>query len=119
MNTIAYLIYFFFAYLITVHAGLVFYRNGRLYILQLLNDNENLASAINRMLLTGYYLLNLGYVAVSIRYWSTITTWEQLVVTVTTLTGKIILILAIVHFCNMLSIFLFSRYRNQFSHHKI
>lgn len=119
MNTLAYIIYLSLTYLITVHAGLIFYRNGKVYILQLLDGDENLTSFINKMLLTGYYLLNLGYTALSIRSWNTIITWDQLIATVVMLTGKIMLILSLIHFMNMTVIFLFSQYRHQFTHHKI
>lgn len=119
MNTIAYIIYLLLTYLITVHAGFSFYKNGKVYILQLLHGDEKLSQFINKMLLTGYYLLNLGYAALSINSWITIESWVQLTVTVITLTGKIMLILSLIHFINMAVILLISRYRNQFSHHKI
>jgi len=119
MNTLAYIIYLSLTYMITVHAGFIFYRNGKVYVLELLDGDEKLTLFINKMLLTGYYLLNLGYAAMSIRSWSTIETWEQLVVTVIVLTGKIMMILALIHFVNMTAIFLISRNRHQFTHHKI
>ncbi|MBX2923365.1 MAG: hypothetical protein KF746_14280 [Chitinophagaceae bacterium] len=118
MNILAYIIYFLLTYLITVHAGLSFYRNGKVYVLQLLNGDQALSAFINKMLLTGYYLLNLGYAALSVHSWNTIGTWTQLIAIVITLTGRIMLILAVIHFINMLAVFLFSKYRNQFSHHK-
>lgn len=118
MNILAYSIYFVVTYLITVQAGLIFYRNGKIYILQLLNGNEKLTLFINKMLLTGYYLLTLGYAALSVRSWSTINNLTELTAIVTTLTGKIMLVLAIIHFINMTAIFLFARYKNHFSHHK-
>jgi hypothetical protein len=61
MNTIAYILYLFITYLITVRVGLLFYRNGRLFILDLLKGDVQLTDYINRILLVGYYLLNLGY----------------------------------------------------------
>ncbi len=72
MNTIAYILYFLITYFITVHTGLSFYRNGRIYILNLLEGNEALTSYINRLLLVGYYLLNLGYVALTVNEWDEI-----------------------------------------------
>lgn len=119
MNILAYLLYFVITYFITVKAGLIFYRNGKVYILQLLNGDEKLTVFINKMLLTGYYLLNLGYASMAIRSWNTIENWGALIVTVTGLTGKIMLILAIIHFFNMSVIYLFARHKNQFSHYKL
>lgn len=107
---LSYILYLFITYLITVHVGLAFYRNGRVYILGLLHGNEALTNAINRLLLAGYYLVNLGYVLLTIRSWETVATWAQLVESICYKTGKIMLILAVIHFCNM-AVILFIRQR--------
>jgi hypothetical protein len=116
MNTFAYLLYLGLTYFITVHVGLLFYRNGRLYILQLLHGDGPLTDFINRVLLTGYYLLNLGYAALMIRSWQTVHTPEQVFTTVLSATGKIVLTLGVIHFFNMSAIYLFSK--NKFSIHQ-
>lgn len=118
MNIIAYIIYLFITYLITVHVGLVFYRNGRVFILNLLKGDEGLTDFINRILLTGYYLLNLGYAALTIRSWETINTWTEVMVSIATMTGKIMLLLGTIHFFNMLAIFLISKRKQHSLHHK-
>jgi hypothetical protein len=118
MNTLAYLIYLFITYLITVHVGLIFYRNGRLYILRLLHGDEKLTDFINSILLTGYYLLNLGYAALMIRSWKTITTWTDLLASIATMTGKIMLTLALVHFLNMAVILWISHHHHPIINNK-
>lgn len=119
MNIIAYIIYHFLTYLITVHVGLRFYRNGRIFILNLLQGDERLTDFINRILLTGYYLLNLGYAALMISSWKTITTWTEVLVSITTMTGEIMLVLGVIHFFNMVGIFLISKRKQHSLHHKI
>jgi hypothetical protein len=114
MNTLAYIIYLFSTYFITVHVGLIFYRNGKHYILRLLHGDEKLTDFINRILLTGYYLLNLGYAALMIRSWKTLYTWTEVLGSITTMTGRIMLTLAVIHFMNMAVILLISH-----RHHSI
>jgi hypothetical protein len=97
--------------MITVHVGLAFYRNGRVYILALLEGDEALTTFINRLLLTGYYLLNLGYVLLTIRSWKTVSTWTEMLAGISQKTGKIMLILAVIHFCNMAAIWLIRRHQ--------
>lgn len=46
MNTIAYAIYLAITYLITVNVGWRFYRNGRVFILGLLDQQKTLADAL-------------------------------------------------------------------------
>lgn len=101
MNTLAYLIYLFLTYLITVRVGLLFYRNGRLFILELLQGDAALTDFINRALLVGYYLVNLGYAALMLQRWSTVNNWTDLLTSITAMTGKIMLTLAFMHFANM------------------
>lgn len=119
MNTLAYIIYLLVTYLITVQIGLVFYRNGRLYLLGMLQNDEKLTDFVNKILLTGYYLFNLGYAALMLRFWATIITWTQLLVSICAMTGKIMLGLALMHFFNMGVIFLLSKRNQHTIHHKI
>lgn len=119
MNTIAYIVYLFITYLITVRVGFIFYRNGHIFILALLHNDAQLTGFINRVLLTGYYLLNLGYAALMLRSWATIHTWTELVSGIMTMTGKIILTLAVIHFCNMAVIYFIGKRNHHFITPKI
>lgn len=119
MNTIAYIIYLLVTYLITVRVGFIFYRNGRVFILGLLHNDAQLTDYINRILLVGYYLLNLGYAALMLRSWDTIDTWTELLVSIGTKTGQIMLTLAIIHFMNMAVIYIISKRNNQSINAKI
>ena len=119
MNTLAYILYLLITYIITVHVGLRFYKNGRIYILQLLHGDERLTQFINKMLLVGYYLLNLGYAALMLSTWQTIYSIAEVFLTVLTMTGRIMLTLAVIHFLNMGAIYLFSKkHNNNILHHK-
>ncbi len=109
MNIFAYIIYLLLTYLITVHVGLRFYKNGRLYIVNLLNGDEELTNFINRLLLVGYYLLNLGYAAMMISVWETITNWIDLFASICIMTGRIMLTLGVIHFMNMTVIYFLSK----------
>ena len=113
MNTIAYIIYLALTYIITVHVGLSLYRNGRIYILRLFED-ETLTNSINKILLTGYYLLNLGYSAIILQTWKTIHTWSELIGSLSYMVGRIMITLSIIHYFNMTMIYFVGR-----RHHKI
>lgn len=118
MNTLAYIIYLLLTYLITVHVGLRFFHNGRIYILTLLEGDEEITDSINKILLVGYYLLNLGYAAIMIRFWKTVNTWPETIASIATMTGRILLTLAIIHFFNMATIYWIGKHRHQLFHHK-
>ena len=116
MNTLAYIIYLLITYLVTVHVGFAFYRNGRVYILNLMLGNEALTDSINKILLTGYYLLNLGYAAVMINFWETIGTYTELITSIGIMTGRILLTLGIIHFFNMAVIYFISKQKSIHHH---
>jgi hypothetical protein len=118
MNVLAYIIYLVITYIITFRVGLLFYRNGRIYILHLLHNNEQLTDFINRVLLIGYYLLNLGYAALMISSWRTIYSIEVLIVSVITMIGRIMLTLALIHFLNMTIIYFVGTKHKYFNHYK-
>ena len=100
LNIIAYLIYIGITYYVTVHVGLICYRNGIHFIYQELADKA-LSEIVNRLLLTGYYLLNLGYAAFMIYYWEKVETTVELINSISFKTGGIILILGVMHWLNM------------------
>ena len=110
MNTLAYGLYFFITGWVTIYTGWIFYRNGFLYLLALLHDKP-LTLFVNRLLLTGYYLVNLGYVVLTIRYWKTIDSLSALTASIVCGTGTIMFILAIIHFCNMAVIYYLSKHK--------
>ena len=116
MNTLAYIVYLWFTFTITVLVGRRFYKNGRLFILNLAKE-EALTDSINKLLLVGYYLLNLGYAALILKGWEQIETKAQLTEVIISKTGRIILILAVIHYFNMIAIYF--GVRKQLSiHHK-
>src|SRR5688572_23560963 len=103
MNITAYILYLLITYIITVRVGLIFYRNGKHYILYLLHGDLRLTDTINKLLLTGYYLLNLGYATLMIATWKTLHTWGEVFGSIAVMTGKIMLTLAVIHFMNMVA----------------
>jgi hypothetical protein len=109
MDLFGYIIYLALAYIITVHVGLVFYRNGRVFILNLMGGDEQFTNAINNLLLVGYYLLNLGYCAVMITMWEPIDSPEGMINNLSFMLSRIILLLGIMHYINMAAIYLLSK----------
>ncbi|MBO9728820.1 MAG: hypothetical protein J7623_09300 [Chitinophaga sp.] len=109
MNTIAYLVYMALTYLITVKVGWIFYRNGRVFILGLLQGNVALTDAINNILLAGYYLVNIGYATAMISNWPPIPHLLVMLTVIVTMTGQILLSLGVMHCFNMLVIYFISK----------
>ena len=100
-NLIAYGLFFGITAYIIVVVGQVCYRNGNVYVRELLPGHEDLCQRINTLLLTGYYLVNIGYTATTLISWQAITSLPKLVEALAYRTSTIILILSALHYLNL------------------
>jgi hypothetical protein len=108
-NTSAYLVFILLMLIIIVYVGRYFYKNGRIFILSLMKNNSALSDSINNILLAGYYLLNIGYAFIMIRSWPAISSFSEWISSLSTNMGMLILILAFLHYGNMMVIHLLSK----------
>ena len=101
-NILAYCIYFAITFFIIIKVGHICYKNGNIFVAQLIPNHEDLCKKINHLLLIGYYLLNIGYCTMTIISWEKIQSFTQLVEIISLKTSLIILIIAIMHYLNIL-----------------
>ena len=105
INILAYTVYLSICFYITLIVGWRFYKIGFVYLQNLLQE-KSVCEATNRILLTGYYLVNLGYVAIQLNNWETIENYTDLIALVTKNVGSIFLTLCLLHYLNMFIIYL-------------
>lgn len=99
-NTISYIIYAPVAIYITVVVGYQCYKNGLVYVRSIFQD-EKISQAINKILLIGYYLTNLGYAIMMIQSWEKVESLLEMLNALTTNLASIIIILAMLHYLNV------------------
>ena len=102
LNIIGYLIYLSLTSIIIIKVGKLCYDNGNIFVSQLIPNHEELCHQINKMLLIGYYLLNLGYCAMTIISWEKIQTINQLIEIIATKSALIILTIGFMHYINII-----------------
>jgi hypothetical protein len=98
---------------VIVWVGLDLFKNGLPLIVNLYQDIE-LSKTINKLLLVGYYLVNIGYLAITVhipREAIPISTGLEIIAEKL---GLILLILGILHLNNILVLNVLSKYKNQF-----
>lgn len=108
-NIIAYCVYLPIIFYVTVYVGRALYKSGEPFLVDSFHNNKVMAKAFNMFLLTGYYLLNLGYATFSISGWGSIENTPQLIEDVSNHLGILILLLGIMHYINMYSFTRFSK----------
>jgi len=111
-NIIAYIIYIAVTIYIIVWVGKMFHSNGRVFILQLYKGDVESTDTINNLLLIAYYLFNIGYAFLKLKRWKMIANAAELIASLGYYLGTLILILAVTHYFNMLTIYFLSKKHN-------
>src|SRR6266545_2360951 len=85
-----YLAYLVLSFLLTAYVARTLFRNGHVFLDDALGD-ERLAGSVNRLLVVGFWLLNLGYVGLAIRVSSDISTASSAVENLSIKLGLVLL----------------------------
>lgn len=99
-NILSYLIFLVISFYITIDVGRRCFNAGKVYLEYLIKDKD-FCLTVNKILLKSYYLVNLGYIAINLSFWNKISTAEELINTVSSRIGIIVLILCALHFINI------------------
>jgi hypothetical protein len=92
---------------LTWWVGKDLHRNGAYLLLEAFGESA-LVNTINRFLLLGYYLLNIGYAVLSLSLFPQLDSMAQMLSVLGFRVGIILSSLAIIHYINILVIQLFS-----------
>lgn len=114
-GTLGYVVGSFVFYLVvsvalTVWVARTLFKNGRVFLVDSFLGNETLADSVNHLLVVGFYLINIGYITLALKYG---TKPDNLVGTfeyVSTKIGVVLLILGAMHFFNLV---VFSKMRRR------
>lgn len=105
----AFLIYLAVSLALTVWVARTLSRNGIVFLKECFGHDDALANSTNHLLVVGFYLVNLGWILLTLRYG---TAPENLAQTITFLSSKIglvVVVLGLMHFFNMNAIAKFGR----------
>jgi len=98
---LTYLIYLLISVGLTVGVGWALARSGRTFLLDVFGGNDSLAEAVNRLLVVGFYLLNLGFVTLTMRTSGNIADARQGLQLLSVKIGEVLLVLGVLHFANL------------------
>lgn len=99
-NIYSYLFYLLLTLPVIVIVGWKCFQVGKIYLLDVFHDSR-ICNSVNRLLLTGYYLLNIGYTTFSLSGSNQADTPEQLLVQVSTKISVIVLLIGTIHYMNI------------------
>jgi hypothetical protein len=106
----------YFSYLVisialTVWVARTLHRNGRVFLVDAFHGNEALADSVNQLLVVGFYLINVGYIALALKTTDPLLNFRQVIELESVKIGVVLLILGAMHFFNIL-VFAKMRSRN-------
>ena len=107
-----YLVFTYSAYIIltlllTIWVGRTLFTNGRVFLMEIFEKEEEIVDSVNKLLLIGFYLINFGYVLRNLIIRGNITNAADCIETLSIKIGLIIIVLGVMHFFNLIVLFAF------------
>ena len=105
----SYLAYLILSIGLTIWVGRTLHKNGRVFLIDVFDGREELADSVNHLLVVGFYLLNLGFVAFALKMDIRVGDVTQSMEAVSAKVGKVLLVLGALHLTN---VFVFHKIRS-------
>lgn len=106
----SYSIYLVISLVVTVWVAKTLHRNGRVFLIEAFGGNADLADSVNHLLVVGFYLINVGFVALALKSNQHPINTQQSIELLSEKLGWVLLILGGMHFFNL---YVFSRIRKR------
>lgn len=103
-----YAIYLPVSVALTIWVAHTLHKHGRPFLVDAFHGDERLADSVNHLLVVGFYLINIGYVTLALRYGSGADSLKSAVEFLSTKVGLVLVVLGGMHFMNL---YVFSRLR--------
>lgn len=94
----------------TIWVASTLYRNGKVFLVDTFGGNEALAKSVNHLLVVGFYLINVGYVLLALKYGEKPKNLDEAFEFVAMKIGLVLVVLGVMHFMN---VYVFSRMRRK------
>ena len=109
MIELAYGLYLLISIAMTIWVARTLSTNGEVFLVQCFGHNEQVAKSTNHLLVVGFYLINIGFITLTLSYGSEPTTWPQMIRFLSGKVGLAVIVLGGMHFFNMHAIARFGR----------
>jgi hypothetical protein len=101
LTVVAYVVYLLISVGLTVWVARTLSRNGKVFLADVLHGNEKLADAVNHLLVVGFYLVNLGFVALYLKNADGVADARGLFEALSVKVGVVLLVLGVMHLGNV------------------
>ena len=105
-----YLLYLAISVTLTIWVARTLHQNGRVFLVDVFHGNEALADSVNRLLVIGFHLINLGYISLTLKLGYSVADLQEAIEALSWKVGAVLVVLGGMHFFNL---FVFSRIRRR------
>lgn len=102
---LSYALYMPITVVLTIWVAKTLFTNGRVFLVDIFHGNELLADSVNKLLVVGFYLVNIGYAVYTLQIFGMIENVQEVIERLSVKIGAIILILGGMHFFNLFVFF--------------
>ena len=111
---VTYIVYVLISVNLTIWVARTLHKRGAIFLIDAFHGNQELAASVNHLLVVGFYLINIGFVALALKSNQQILTSRAAIEMLSDKLGWVMLILGGMHFFNL---FVFSRIRSRGRQH--
>src|SRR5262245_14273620 len=97
----SYIAYLLISIVLTIWVARTLHRNGRVFLIDAFHGSEARADSVNHLLVVGFYLINIGYVTLALKYGDKPNNLTEAIEFLSTKIGLVLVVLGIMHFFNM------------------
>jgi hypothetical protein len=87
---------------LTIWVARTLHKNGRIFLVDCFHGNTDLADSVNHLLVVGFYLINVGFVSLALRFGVLAGDLKESLESLSTKIGLVLLVLGAMHFFNLL-----------------
>jgi hypothetical protein len=98
---VIYTIYLILTVVVTIWVAHTLHSNGRIFLIDAFRGTEAMADAVNKLLVVGFYLVNIGFVALFLKYGEKPKDLIGAFEYIATKFGVVLIVLGAMHFFNM------------------
>jgi hypothetical protein len=95
---------------VTIWVARTLHKNGRVFLVDAFHGNGPLADSVNHLLVVGFYLVNIGFVSLALKFGIRPTDASEAMELLSAKLGWVLLILGAMHFFNL---FVFAKLRTR------
>jgi hypothetical protein len=101
LTSVTYGLYVLISAALTIWVARTLFRSGRRFLIDAFKGDEGLADSVNRLLVVGFYLINIGYVALALKLDTAPSSLSSLIESLSAKIGLVALVVGAMHYGNM------------------